>query len=167
MATEPEMPLDPLESMRQRTEELQQEHAKHVASPEFQQALDRLSKTTLDFIGTVRAAWLTATREPHWKERLFWIGTDDFIGSAVGINVLVANDVRNPARRELRFLLESAIKYLYVDEQLSRATPLATRLAFLEHKAPAKSIEPLNEILFEPVLGDNRRVRPRRMACLR
>jgi hypothetical protein len=145
--------VDPLELMHTRAEELQREHAKIATAPEFRQALARLSATTADFVATIRGSWLFATREPGWKERLYWIGTDDLVASAVGINALVSNGVRNPARRELRFSLESAVKYLYVDEELSRKTPLATRLRFLERQVPAKSIDPLNAIQFEPVLG--------------
>lgn len=145
---------DPIEILRLRMEKLQAEHSKIAASVEFVAALDRLNTITFDFMGTFRAAWIGATREPTWNERIFWVGTDDFIAGALGINMHVSNGIRWPARRELRFLLESAIKYLYVDEQFARGTPLATRLEFLKRKVPSSSIDPISDIKFDPVLGD-------------
>lgn len=141
--------------MQARVVDLERDHDQLRAEPEFRQALTRLTVISGDFVSTIRGAWLFATREPSWKERVFWVGTDDFIGSAIGIHALVASGLRNQPKRELRFLLESAVKYVYVDEQLARQTPLTTRLAYLNRKVPTSSIDPFDDIDFTQILGDD------------
>ena len=137
----PMEPSEPLDTITRVTEAAIAAHAAARSAPDFRAATARLARLTTGFVGAVRAAFTMATRAPGWREQLFWLGTDDFVGSAAGIDVLATNGILNPARRELRYMLESAVKYAYVDQQHSPQTPLATRQAFLAAKVKSSSID--------------------------
>jgi hypothetical protein len=134
-------PAEPLDTIARVTETAIAAHAVARNAPDFRAASARLARLTTDFAGAVRAAFTMATRAPGWREQLFWLGADDFIASAAGIAVLATNGILNPARRELRYMLESAVKYVYVDQQHSPKTPLAIRQAFLAAKVKSSSID--------------------------
>lgn len=54
---------------------------------------------------------------------------DDLVESAITARAAINNGVLNPARRELRFVLETAINHLYVDESLLQRASIDAKLA--------------------------------------
>ncbi len=71
---------------------------------------------------------------------------DDLLESVVAIPPLVEQGVFNSGRRELRYLLEALVKFVYVDQQVSGDAPLQERLAFLADnaKVPRSSVDPID-----------------------
>jgi hypothetical protein len=107
-----------------------------------------MDRITRDFVLGLRAAWLVFTRYPHDDRWLRHRSTDEFLESAVGILWLAHQGVFNVGRRELRYLLEAAVKYVYVDEQSPGEAQLAERLAMVEDtsRVPLSSVEPIDAI---------------------
>jgi hypothetical protein len=130
-------------------------HAAERASAAYQAQLQELGALTFGFLDAVRAGWLAATRDPASPQWLFWRFVDDLIASAVGIASLVRDGLDRPARRELRFMLELVIRNLYVDTVIaSPATPLTTRLAYVEHKLGHEDVGLLVQLPLQHYLVD-------------
>jgi hypothetical protein len=130
-------------------------HAQLRASEPFQTQLAVLGSLTHGFVVTLRTAWIASTRDPNGVNSLFWRFTDDLLASVVGIQLLVREGIDSLARRELRFMLELVIRHLYVDTCVaSHTTPLATRLAYVEHQLGKRDVELLTDIPF-PLLADS------------
>jgi hypothetical protein len=77
--------------------------------------------------------------------------------SALGILWLAHQGIYNVARRELRYLLEAAVKYVYVDEQVAGDTSLDERLAIAADtsRVPRSSVAPVDELAIR--LQDDRK----------
>jgi hypothetical protein len=110
-------------------------HEKLRQSQPYTDATMRVQRITLDFVETVRAAWFFATRDPNSGKYVFWRFTDDLLGSALAIWMTSREGIDTVPRRELRFMLELAIRNAYVDLVYASAeTSLDTRMAYVEHK---------------------------------
>jgi len=74
--------------------------------------------------------------------------TDDTLESLIAIQSLVHQGVHNVARRECRYLLELAVKFLFVDQQLPNLSTHTRedRLDFLTNQVPRASIEPVRDL---------------------
>lgn len=95
------------------------EHEAYRESPEFTGLLTRHKRATLAFLRIVHASWLHSSRWlPLVNEQLVYAGVEDTAESVVSFLPLVEWGVHNVCRRECRFLLESTVKHLYVDQQL-------------------------------------------------
>lgn len=88
-------------------------------------------RMTAVFLRAIRVANLAFTRYPESDKWLVQRLTDDFMESAISIRVLAAQGAFNVGRREMRYLIEAAVKHVFVDQQVSGDTPLADRPAFL------------------------------------
>lgn len=78
----------------------------------YQAQVSEIAALTHGFLTAVRLSWIASTRDPSSRHCLFWHFTDDFVASAVGITLLVREGVDRTARRELRFMLELAMRNL-------------------------------------------------------
>jgi hypothetical protein len=107
-----------------------------------------LDRVSADFIEGIRAANFAFTRYPDADEWLLHRFTDDFLESAIAIRALAEQGVFNVCRRELRYLLEAAVKHVYVDQQVAGSASLADRLAFLgdTKKVPRSSVDPVKQL---------------------
>jgi hypothetical protein len=124
-----------------------EQHAQLRASKPYQAQLRELASVTNGFVQALRVGWIAATRDPSSRNWLFWRFTDDLLASALGILQLVREGIQGPARRELRFMLELAIRNLYVDTVFaSRETPLATRLAYVERGLGQEDVKLLSQM---------------------
>ncbi len=133
---------------RQRFEAKQEQHKAVVETPEYQSQLSRLKHLAFDFIATLRLCWIATTRAGEWVDKsLFMRSIDDLLQSAVLIRMAVHEGARNPARRELRYMIELAIKASYVDQKMPTST-LENRLIFFNHKVDASSIASVKELSF-------------------
>jgi hypothetical protein len=82
--------------------------------------------------------------------------TDDFIESGVCVRRVVEEGARNPARRELRYLIELAIKALFVDQSMPQSS-FEHRLIFFDRKVNANAITPeVNQLILDLVQGEER-----------
>lgn len=146
MTNHPDIPEDIIAAImaeeRKRIDALAAEHKKIIESPEYQEQLARLEKYTLDFLRGLKACWFSASRSEELIERsLFMRSVDDFYESAITIRFNLEQGSRNPARREIRYMIELAIKALYVDQKMPRS-PLEHRLIFFDRQVNKSSITP-------------------------
>lgn len=133
---------------REKREAKQEAHQAIVESPEYQEQLARLSQLMFDFVATLRLCWFAATRAGEWVEKsLFMRSIDDFLESAVMIRSAINDGARNTARRELRYMIELAIKALYVDQKMP-SSPLDHRLIFFDRKVDPSSISCVRDLSF-------------------
>lgn len=133
---------------QKQAEEKQAQHKLVVESPEYQSQFARLSQLTCDFIATLRLCWFATTRAGDWVNKsLFVRSVDDLMQSAILIRTAVHEGARNAARRELRYMIELAIKALYVDQKMPAST-LDHRLDFLNRKVSSSSISLVKDLSF-------------------
>lgn len=118
------------------------------ASEQYQSQVRSTDRITSGFIEAIRAASFVFTRYPEANKWLLHRFIDDFLESAIAIRVLAAQGVFNIGRRELRYLVEAAVKHVYVDQQLPGDTPLQDRLGFLgdTKKVPRSSVKPVDQL---------------------
>lgn len=85
---------------------------------------------------------------PEFRHWLLQGSFDDLLESVIALPSLAGDGMVNVARRELRYLLEATVKYVYVDQQVDRGTPLAERVRLLGDttKVPRSSISPIDDI---------------------
>jgi hypothetical protein len=132
------------EALEQRMQEWQEsaEGEQYVGQ---QKVLDRI---TQDFILAVRAATFAFSRYPESDKWLLHRFIDDFLESSVAILALGRQGVFNVGRREMRYLLEAAVKHVFVDQQVEGETPLDVRMMFLNdpRKVPRSSVDPVDRV---------------------
>lgn len=122
-------------------------HAQLRESRPYVDATMRIERITIDFVETVRAAWLFATRDPNFDRYVFWRFTDDLIASALAVWMTSRDGIDTVPRRELRFMLELAVRNAYVDLKFASAcTPLETRMAYVEHRLGQEDIGLLDDL---------------------
>jgi hypothetical protein len=124
-----------LEGLAARREALIQAHEALQKSEPYMAAISRIDRISKDFIETLRLSWFFAQRDPKSSNAVFWRFTDDLIASGVAIWQMVRDGIDSIARRELRFMLELAIRNIYVDQVFANPeTPLAARIAYIDRK---------------------------------
>jgi hypothetical protein len=82
-----------------------------------------------------------STRAPHiYDEFLTFRFVDDTLQSAVAVWLLAKEGQLTAAKREMRYMLETATKHAYVDiKQMGK--PLAEKIAFLTDQVPRSSVD--------------------------
>jgi hypothetical protein len=121
-------------------------HATLKASKRYKDAQTHLSRLLADFSLALQLSAFCFTRYPHARQWMQQANADDLLESVVAIPLLVEQGVFNSGRRELRYLLEALVKFVYVDQQVSGDAPLQERLAFLADnaKVPRSSVDPID-----------------------
>jgi hypothetical protein len=129
-------------------EERIRQHDELRDSTQFRAEQNRLRRLTADFVDAVRSAALVFTRYPSPERWLLQSSMDDFIESAVSIHMLGEQGVFNVGRRELRYMLESAVKAVYVDQQLPGDASLSDRIAYLGARGnvPRSSVDVVDRL---------------------
>ncbi|WP_341716581.1 hypothetical protein QQG74_21620 [Micromonospora sp. FIMYZ51] len=115
-------------------------------SDPFQGQVRRLDRLTSGLLSLIWQSWAQSSRHrPIVDNFLMYAGTDYAIESLVSIQALVPHGSQNVARRECRFMLEQAVKHLYVDQQLPSASEhdRSARLSYLRNQVDRSSIEPI------------------------
>lgn len=140
---------DPLRELLERQK---LEHEERIAkqdalmeSPEYQQEVKYSSRFTWDFLNALRICWFYSSRGGSIYENSLVIrSTDDLVQSTLAASSLLQNGMHTPIKRELRYLIESSVKNLYVDQQMQGRKPLpslAERLDFLHVHVDRSSID--------------------------
>ncbi|WP_406196651.1 hypothetical protein OG331_15930 [Streptomyces sp. NBC_01017] len=126
----------------------QRKHEEHLSSPQYLGQLKRLDRLTEAAINLVYMSHVGISRMPNATDTyLVFAGTDDALECIVAIRALVAQGVHNVARRECRYLLEQAVKFLYVDQQCpSLSVTREQRIEFLKKEVPRSSIQPIFDV---------------------
>jgi hypothetical protein len=101
---------------------------------------------TQDFIFALRACWFAFTRDPDSDRWLLQRAVDEFLESSISIFWLAHQGVFNVGRRELRYMLEAVVKYVYVDEQVPGGADLRERVAKVQ-TLPRSSISPIDDLV--------------------
>lgn len=112
-----------------------------MGSQQFKQDTELFHQFTCDYINTIRAISLYSTRARHiYDDALTVRVSDDLIQSAIGVQMLVENGVFNMAKREFRYLIETCVKYLVVDQELS-GKGILEKTNYLSKQIPNASID--------------------------
>lgn len=122
--------------------EVKKKSAKHEIlrnTEEYKLELEFLRRTIQDLIHTIRICEIAASRWQDFRERyLLPRHFDDIVEAALTAQLAIENGALNPARRELRFMLEVAVNVAYVDE-LRAKDSFDDRVAFYRGKGVKKS----------------------------
>lgn len=144
-----------LADWRKRVQEQQDKYKAVVEAPEYQAEIERLHRIAFDFVATLRLCWIAATRAGDWVDAsLFMRSVDDLMQSAILVRTAVHEGARNSARREVRYMIELAIKALYVDQKMPNS-PLDARLIYFDRKLDPSSITPVKDLAFAIVAGSD------------
>lgn len=109
-------------------------HQKLRESKPYQDELKCIKGATYDFLKAVQACFLMSRRAPDiYDNMLVFRLTDDAIQSAIACLSLIDQGFHNPVRREMRYMIESGVKNLYVDQRKSKE-PLEKKLEFLHNE---------------------------------
>jgi len=115
------------------------EHEKLRDSEDYQSALDFLRRTIWDLIHTLRLCEIAASRWPDFsKKYLLPRHFDDIVEAALTAHLAIENGALNPARRELRYMLEVVVNVAYVDEIRAKDS-FDERVTFYRGKRVKKS----------------------------
>ena len=122
------------------------EHKKHLASEEYQSALHLLYVVTTDFIKGMKACSMYCSRGAEFRDNSLSLShIDDYFMSAIMIMTMLKEGGINPAKREIRYLIDSSMRYLYVDQQLWRGS-IKEKLVYFDKKVDKSNIKYINDI---------------------
>lgn len=108
-------------------------------STAYQEELLFLKRTIQDLIVSLRTCEFAATRWREFYDNYLWPAhLDDIVEAALTAQLAIENGALNPARRELRYMLEVAVNIAYVDEIKSSCT-FEDRTAYYRGKNVNKS----------------------------
>jgi hypothetical protein len=129
-----------------------------IASPAYQNEIKFIDRMTNDIILLLRTCLMCSFRGGSYSENSLTIrSTDDLIQSVLAARHLAEQGMINPVKRELRYIIESSVKYLYVDQHtqgLQTVAELTERLAFLD-KNVNSSIDAREELKLEALHSDD------------
>jgi hypothetical protein len=128
-----------------------QEYEEVQGSKRYEAAQAHLDRLVQDFVVALRSSWFFFTRYPDGAQWLLQSSMDDLLESAISLPVLTRQGIINVARRELRYMLEASVKYVYVDQQLPGDATLEDRVEFLKSQVPRSKISPVDELTFNLV----------------
>jgi hypothetical protein len=90
-------------------------------------------------------ALYTTRQRQIYEGSLMYAYSDDFLESAIDVATGIGIGTHHAAQRELRYLLENAVKSLYVDQQRPNAT-IDERMAFLANEVSRGSIDVVDDL---------------------
>lgn len=124
-------------------------HTELRQSKEFRDELKFLQRNRDSFIKAFTAITLYSSRSPYLcRKSLLFVDAEDILQSSLSYGALVPEGILNVARRELRYILETACTHFYVDSQQFNRS-LEERVAFLRSLGRQPKIELLESVQFE------------------
>lgn len=129
-----EQPGDPVHELIQRIVEQRRErikaHEDLRASQPYSALIVHIDRLLADYATAINAIELMATRHPPYFETLIALRMKQhFVQSVVASILLLKDGMLDPARRELRFLLEASVKTLWLDRRHEQTTVAAKVIA--------------------------------------
>jgi hypothetical protein len=126
-------------------------HKEHLASEEYQSALRLLNAVSMDFINGMKSCSMYCNRGAEFRDNSLSLShIDDYFMSAIMIMTMLNEGGINPAKREIRYLIDSSMRYLYVDQQLWRGT-IKEKLVYFDKKVDKSNIKYINDIDFHMI----------------
>jgi hypothetical protein len=108
--------LAPLHELRAQLQRKIDEHDLLLASDDHTSRTKYLDRMVYGFCTAVAAINLAETRNPAWAEAVMRLLCSDLIQSALSIRMMMTEGFLEPARRELRYMLERAVASVYIDQ---------------------------------------------------
>ncbi|NOT06487.1 MAG: hypothetical protein HOP27_17990 [Anaerolineales bacterium] len=129
-----------------RKAELTRQHETTRQSKEFQDQVRYLRRITRDFLKSTQICWFAATRyKPFVDNSLVFRSIDDLNQSVVALQTLIEEGMLTPAHREMRYILESSIKNLFVDQKAPTRN-FEEKVMFLHEQVPRSSISVVDDL---------------------
>ncbi|MEA5477070.1 hypothetical protein VB774_05500 [Pseudanabaena galeata UHCC 0370] len=120
-------------------EQKAREHEELRSSQEYVLEMSFLRKTIQDFIQTLMLCSIAASRSSKFSENyLLPRHFDDIVEAAMSAHLSIENGALNPARRELRHILEVIVNISYVDQVRVNDT-FDQRISYYRGKSVKKS----------------------------
>lgn len=117
---------DPFEQLWKEHAARVQTHKELTASPQYQNEVTFISRMTSDIVHLLNLCLLYSSRaREHSDNSLVVRSMDDLTQSVLAAWSLVQGGLINPVKRELRYVIESSVKYLFVDQKSGGSKPLA------------------------------------------
>lgn len=100
-------------------------------SPEYSAQMKYIRRFSTDALLLLRLCYFYSTRAQSFAKNSLVVNSTDDLAQSISAGWLLAEDgLINPVKRELRYIIESCIKYLYADQQ-TPGKPIEDRVAFL------------------------------------
>jgi hypothetical protein len=135
---------DPFESIRATHEKVVADHVLHRSSEPLVAQTKRLTRLTEGIALGIHSIWMMSRRSPSFDEFLAFRFIDDTLQSVVAVWSLAKEGQLTVAKRELRYVLESVAKHVYVDLKL-QGKVLGDRVTFLSDEVPSSSVSFVEE----------------------
>lgn len=125
MSKKEELIPDPIDkilgSIFEKQKKKKEDYEKFQASQPYLAAVKHLDRLVADYVKAILAIELMATRNPEFFDQLIFLRTKSHLVQSIFTVVMLAKEgMHDPARRELRFLLELSIKTLFLDKAGNR-----------------------------------------------
>ncbi|MGG6440502.1 hypothetical protein ABET52_13785 [Saccharococcus caldoxylosilyticus] len=122
------------------------EYEQYKKTPLYLNEIKYTNNLVSDFNETILACMLYSTRDyDYFHNSLLMWGGLEIIDSAECIRENIQNGYLNPAKREIRYMMETIIKYVFVDQEC-KDLPLDKKIDYLNKEVPRSSISPINNI---------------------
>lgn len=122
------------------------EHKTHLESDEYQNTLRLLEMVTFGFIKGMKSCSIYCRRSAEFRDNSLSLShIDDYFMSAIMILTMLKEGGVNPAKREIRYLIDSSMRYLYVDQQLWRGK-LSEKVFYFDKKIDKSNIKYIHDI---------------------
>jgi len=122
------------------------EHKEHLESDEYQSSLRLLEVVTFDFIKGMKSCSMYCHRGVDFRDNSLSLShIDDYFMSAIMILMMLKEGGVNSAKREVRYLIDSSMRYLFVDQQLWRGK-LNEKVVYFDKKIDKSNIKYINDI---------------------
>ncbi|MCF5725645.1 hypothetical protein [Pseudomonas syringae] len=143
-------------ALREENARLAFDHQKIRESDAYQRPLVYLRCTIEGLYRTLHICEVAATRWPEYQERyLFPHHKDDIGEAAIAALLAIENGALNPARRELRYMLEVAVNTAFVDEKGSKLDLDGRINFFRSNKVVKQNVDHVRGLPLR-MLGDRR-----------
>lgn len=121
--------------------------AETMNSKRFSDGQKYIIRISADAISCIRMLSFYSTRASHIYENVMTIrSSDDLLQSIIGIQSLTLSGIQNMAKREIRYLLEMAVKYAVVDQALPAAN-IQVKAEYLKNSIPNSSIDIVDNLI--------------------
>lgn len=102
-------------------------------TPEYKAQMKYIRRFSTDALLLLRLCYFYSTRTQSFAKNSLVVNSTDDLAQSISAGWLLAEDgLINPVKRELRYVIESCIKYLYADQQ-AVGKPIEDRVAFLHN----------------------------------
>jgi hypothetical protein len=132
---------------------------KLMASEAYQSELKFIGRMKFDVIRVLQLCLAYSSRDSEFSENSIVVrSTDDLAQSIMAVWRLAQDGLIAPIKRELRYVLESVVKHLYVDQQMWSRNPtptLAERLTFLHDNVDPSKIDVRDLLKLEALHPDD------------